>query len=95
MNKTELIEKVQARAHLDVGVSRNQVEHTLNHALDVIQEALAEGQEVQLYGFGKFEAAASPARQGRNPRTGAPVQIEAKKRVRFAPGKNLKQAINA
>ena len=95
MNKTEWIEAVQGRAHLDVGVTRNQVEHTLNHALDVIREELAAGHTVNLTGFGKFEAKASPAREGRNPKTGAPLRIEAGRRVRFAPGKNLKQALNA
>ena len=95
MNKTELIAAVHGRTDVGGNIPRNAVEAVVNTALGVIQEELAAGHDVQLYGFGKFEAAASPARKGRNPRTGAPVQIEAKKRVRFAPGKNLKQAVNA
>lgn len=94
MNKTEWIEEVQGRAHLDVGVTRNQVEHTLNRALDVIREELAAGHTVKLTGFGKFEAKSTPACTRRDPRTGETFQVEAKKRVRFAPGKALKEAVN-
>lgn len=95
MNKAELIAEVHGRADVGGSIPRNAVEAVVNNALGVIREELAAGREVQLYGFGKFEAADSPARKGRNPRTGAPLRIEARRRVRFAPGKNLRQAINA
>lgn len=95
MNKTEWIEAVQGRVHIEVGVTRNQVEHTLNQALDVIRAELAAGHTVNLTGFGKFEATATNARNGRNPKTGAPLRIEAGRRVRFAPGKQLKEAVNS
>ena len=95
MNKTDLIKAVQAKAHLDVGATTNTVENVLNHALGVIQDELAAGREVQLTGFGKFEVKASPARDGRNPKTGAPLRIEATKRIRFVPGKLFKEAVNS
>lgn len=90
MNKTELIEKVAGGT-----ITRGAAEVVINKTLDVIQEELAAGREVQLTGFGKFEAKASPARNGRNPKTGAPLRIEAGKRVRFVPGKLLKEAVNS
>jgi DNA-binding protein HU-beta len=53
------------------------------------------GTEVHIPGLGKFEVIDKPARTGRNPSTGAAVQIPAKKAIRYVPAKSLKEAINA
>ena len=95
MNKAELIAAVHGRTDVGGSIPRNAVEAVVNTALGLIQEELAAGREVQLYGFGKFGVKDMAARARRNPRTGETVQAPAGKRVRFAPGKNLKQAINA
>ena len=95
MNKTEWIKAVQERAHVNVGVSLNQVENVLNHALEVIQEEVADGHTVNLTGFGKFEAKATKGRFGRNPRTGEGITIPAGKKVVFKPGAELKGAVKS
>lgn len=56
---------------------------------------LKAGQEIHIPGLGKFEKLAKPARTGRNPATGEPVQIAAKNAVRYVAAKSLKDAINA
>ena len=61
---------------------------------DTIADALAENDKVQLIGFGTFDVAERAAREGRNPRTGATMNIEASKAPRFKAGKALKDKIN-
>jgi DNA-binding protein HU-beta len=63
--------------------------------LDGIQAALRQGSKVSLTGFGVFEVAHRPARQGRNPQTGKTIAIAASNAVRFKPGKGLRDAVNA
>lgn len=94
MNKTELISIVHRRVSVGGNISHSAVETVLNNALDVIQEEMREGGVVQLPGFGKFEVLKSAARKGRNPRTGAPIDIPAAQRVRFSAGKHLAEAAN-
>ena len=62
--------------------------------LAVLEEALVKGEEVTFLGFGKFEVAERAARTGRNPQTGEEMTIEAKKVVKFKPGKGLSEAVN-
>ena len=62
--------------------------------VETIQETLARGSEVTFSGFGKFHVAARNARQGRNPQTGATIQIKAAKVPRFSAGSKLKQVVN-
>ena len=69
-------------------------EVALNGVIDVISEALAKGEKVQLIGFGTFEAKNRPARVARNPRTGESVKIAASKAPVFKAGKALKDAVN-
>jgi DNA-binding protein HU-beta len=61
----------------------------------VVEEAVAKGQEINLPGFGKFAVTLRPARQGRNPRSGETVEIPAGFKVGFKPGKALKDAANS
>ena len=58
-----------------------------------IEEALAKGEKVQLIGFGTFEVRERAARKGRNPQTGAEIEIPASKVPAFKPGKALKDAV--
>ena len=61
---------------------------------DSIQDTLRQGDKVAIPGFGTFEVADRPARQGRNPQTGAPIEIAASKAAKFKAGKGLKEALN-
>ena len=90
MNQTELIAKVAAVS----GIKRNDVEHVLKTAADVVTATLAEGEAVPLPGLGKLHVKAKAAREGRNPKTGEPVSIPARKAPAFSAAKALKDAIN-
>ena len=61
---------------------------------DSIQDTLRQGDKVAIPGFGTFDVADRPARQGRNPQTGAPIKIAASKAAKFKAGKGLKKALN-
>ena len=89
MNKTDLINVVSAETQL----KKNQVEAAINSTLEAIQNALKEGDKVQLIGFGTFEVKETAEREGRNPKTGETIKIEASKRPSFSASKVLKDAI--
>lgn len=89
MNKTELVSAMAER----LGASKKHSEEALTVALDLITEALAEGEKVQLVGFGSFEVRERAPRIGRNPRTKEEVTIPASKAVQFKSGKVLKCAV--
>ena len=88
MNKSDLIETVQT-----VLENRKQAEAAVNSIISNIGAALKKGDAVTLTGFGTFKVAKRKARTARNPRTGEPVKIKAKKVVKFTAGKNLKASI--
>ena len=90
MNKTELVSAMAER----LGASKKHSEEALTVALDLITEALAEGEKVQLVGFGSFEVRDCAPRIGRNPRTKEEVTIPASKAVQFKSGKVLKRAVS-
>ena len=90
MNKTELVSAMAER----LGASKKHSEEALTVALDLITEALAEGETVQLVGFGSFEVRERAPRIGRNPRTKEEVTIPASKAVQFKSGKVLKRAVS-
>ena len=89
MNKAELINAVAASAD----VSKKDAEAVLTAALDTITEALAEGEKVQLVGFGSFEVKKRAARIGRNPKTKESIEIPASVVPVFKAGKALKDAV--
>ena len=62
--------------------------------IESISKSLKKGDRVQIPGFGSFAAAKRGARKGRNPKTGATIQIKASKNVRFKAGKELKESLN-
>ena len=90
MTKNELIDAVAEKTGLD----RIAAAAAVDAAFEAITATLKSGGEVKITGFGNFKVAARSAREGRDPRTGAPVQIKAAKRPRFSPGKGLKDAVN-
>ena len=70
------------------------VEQVVDIFFDEISQRLAEGGRVELRGFGAFSTRARDARQGRNPRTGEAVQVDAKRVPYFRPGKEMRRALN-
>lgn len=90
MNKTELIDRIAEEAD----ISKASAGRALDAALDAITEALKTADPVSLVGFGTFTVRERAARTGRNPQTGAPIQIAAAKVPAFKPGKGLKDALN-
>lgn len=90
MNKGELAAAVADRANL----SKSQATTAVDAVFDVITDRLRAGDEVRVLGFGNFSVAQRAASTGRNPQTGAPMQIKASKQAKFKPGKGLKDAVN-
>jgi len=90
MNQSELIEKVAQATELNQAAAGQAVKAVVNAILD----GLVAGEAVRVSGLGIFNVAARPAREGRNPQTGAAVQIAASKAVRFHAGKAVKDALN-
>lgn len=90
MNKAELINAAADKA----GLSKKDTETAVNAMIDVIAKALADGDKVQLVGFGSFEVRSRAARVGRNPKTKETIKIPASKVPAFKPGKALKDAVS-
>lgn len=96
MIKSELIAKLsEERLGGDQTVTHKDAERVVGVVLDHVIEALASGGRVELRGFGAFSVRDRPARAGRNPRTGEPVKVEAKRVPFFKSGKELRQRLNA
>jgi DNA-binding protein HU-beta len=91
VRKQDLIREVASGANL----SEAQATRAVNAFLDAIQNSLASNDEVQLSGFGSFRVVERAAREGRNPRTGAPMQIGARRSPTFKPGTQLKRSVEA
>jgi DNA-binding protein HU-beta len=90
MNKSEFVEQIAQKAEL----SRKDAELAVEATLKTIEEQLARGAEITLTGFGKFHVSDRSARQGRNPQTGATIEIKASRVPRFSAGSKLKQVVN-
>lgn len=86
MNKVDLINKVTDKTQL----KKKDIEVAINAMLESISEALAEGDKVQLIGFGTFETRKRAARSGRNPQTGEVISIPESLVPAFKPGNKLK-----
>ncbi|WP_345816717.1 HU family DNA-binding protein (plasmid) [Paraburkholderia sp. PREW-6R] len=91
MNKQELIDAVAGTT----GLAKGKTAEILDALLDTVSGAVAKGETIQLVGFGSFSTGARAARVGRNPSTGAEIQIAAAKTVKFSAGKAFKDAVNA
>ena len=90
MNKAELINAAAEKA----GLSKKDTETVVNATIDVIAGALADGDKVQLVGFGSFEVKKRAARVGRNPKTKEEIEIPATRVPVFKAGKVLKDAVS-
>jgi len=91
MTKSELIQKLAERnPHLFL----RDIERIVETVFDEISDALADGNRVELRGFGAFSIKHRDARTGRNPRTGETVQVEAKRLPFFKTGKALREKLN-
>ena len=90
MNKNDLIGVVADKA----GVTKAQAGEAVDAVFDAITGSLKNADEVRLVGFGTFSVSRRKASVGRNPATGAEIQIPASNQAKFKPGKGLKDAIN-
>jgi DNA-binding protein HU-beta len=89
MKTAELIDYVASEAGVETSAAKKAVEAVLT----CIVETAKKGEEVNLPGFGKFKVKDSPARQGRNPGTGATIEIAASRKLGFLPAKQVKDAL--
>lgn len=90
MTKADLIEKIAK----DTDVSKALAEKVLNSATDNLSRCLKKGDKITLTGFGTFSVSKRKARTGRNPQTGAVIQIKATRVPRFKAGKSLKDLVS-
>ena len=90
MNKTQLISQIAQAA----GLTKTDAARALEATTSAITSALSVGDSVAIIGFGSFLVRDRAARTGRNPQTGAAIQIKASKVAAFKAGKNLKEAVN-
>ncbi len=90
MTKAELIDAVASSA----GVSKADAERTVQAFFDTVVSETKKGEKVAWPGFGSFSTTDRPARTGRNPQTGQPVQIAASTAMKFTAGSALKSALN-
>lgn len=90
MTKAELVEDVADAAEL----TKKDAERLVEIVFESIIESLNQGEKIELRGFGSFRVRERGARRGRNPKTGDPVNIPAKRVPYFKPGKELKELIN-
>ncbi|MDH5432470.1 MAG: HU family DNA-binding protein [Gammaproteobacteria bacterium] len=90
MNKSELVDAIASGAD----ISKASAARALDAVIDTITETLRKGDQVTLVGFGTFSVKDRAARTGRNPQTGAAIQIPAARIPGFKAGKGLKDAVN-
>ena len=91
MNKTQLVDVVAKEAQM----KKKDAEAAVEAVFAAIADAIADGDKVQIIGFGTFEAKEQAAREGRNPATGEKIEISACKRPAFSASQALKDKVNA
>jgi DNA-binding protein HU-beta len=91
VNKSELIAKVAQ----DTRLTRGEAEEVVESTIENIVQALRQGDDVRLVGFGVFAVTRRKSREARNPKTGKIIKLPASRRARFKPGKLLKEAVNS
>lgn len=91
MTKSDLIEQMAKNSTLPQG----DVELVVKGILDMMGAALADGDRIEIRGFGSFSLHHRPSRTGRNPKTGASVILQEKFVPHFKPGKELRERVNA
>ena len=90
MNKSDLIDAIAS----DAGISKAAAKTALESFLGNVESTLKGGGKVSLVGFGTWSVSHRPARAGRNPQTGASIDIEAKNVIKFKAGAELSRAVN-
>lgn len=90
MNNSDLADRIATEG----GLSKADARKLVDGVFKAIAEAAAKGEEVSLNGFGKFKVKDVPAREGRNPSTGAAIKIAASRKLSFAPAKAVKDKLN-
>ena len=90
MTKVEMVEKVSSKINL----TKKDTERVVKIVLESIIQALAQGEKVELRGFGSFRVRVRESRDGRNPRTGVPVSIPTKEVPFFKAGKELRELVD-
>jgi DNA-binding protein HU-beta len=91
MNKAEFVSYIADKNNC----TKAEAERSLDMISDSITRALSEGNKINLVGFGAFDTVHTPAREGRNPRTGDKINIKAYNQVKFRAGQKLKDACNS
>ena len=90
MNKQDLASSVAD----STGLTKTDANRAVDAVLDIVTAPLKKGGEIRLAGFGTFRVAKRAARVGRNPQTGAAINIPASKQPKFSAGKSLKDVVN-
>jgi DNA-binding protein HU-beta len=90
MNKNDLIGSLVEEHDVTKGFARDLVDSVFEN----IGDAARKGEEVSIFGFGKFRVTERGARKGRNPKTGEPIKIAASKRLKFEPARAMTTALN-
>ena len=89
MNKSELVQKIAK----DADLSKSSAAAAVDSFFEGITKALKKGESITFVGFGTFKTSQRKARTARNPQTGAPIKIRARRVVRFTAGKALKNTV--
>ena len=89
MNKGELVDAVAAKAN----ITKKQADQVISAFLEVVTEAVANGEKITLVGFGSFERRERSEREGRNPKTQETMTIPATRVPAFSPGKQFKEKV--
>lgn len=92
MNRTELINSVYAR--MQGKVHKTIIESVIDAEENTKLDTLAAGEKIQLIGFGTYETRTRAARKGRNPQTGAEIDIQGSRTIAFKPGKHARGRVN-
>jgi integration host factor subunit alpha len=90
MTKTDLVERIQE----DMGLPKKDAIDVVEFVFDHMKETLERGEKIKISGFGNFEIKQKHARRGRNPQTGEPIEISARKVLTFKSSQVLRQALN-
>jgi len=90
VNRIELVDAVSGKTDM----RKSEASKAVDAVFDAIADALKDGEEVRLVGFGTFSVASRAASEGRNPRTGEKIKIAASKQAKFKPGKGLRDSLN-
>ena len=95
LTKSELIERIAARQTQDTKLSTKDVELAVKTLIEEMADTLANGGRIEIRGFGSFSLHFRAPRVGRNPKTGASVELHGKYVPHFKPGKELRERVNA